>query len=114
MGRRICPASRLAENSLNIAVASILWAFEIKPPLVRKWSADGAKSWEEEAKVDLSDEAFDTDAHRTPKPFTVRFVPRSEERARVLSEGWEEASRDGYMLRGLRVGVDGVVRPDGM
>ncbi|KAL8748424.1 MAG: hypothetical protein Q9184_007312 [Pyrenodesmia sp. 2 TL-2023] len=44
MGRRICPASHLAENSLNIAVVSIRWASKIKAPLLRKWSADGAKS----------------------------------------------------------------------
>ncbi|KAL8719644.1 MAG: hypothetical protein Q9225_003366 [Loekoesia sp. 1 TL-2023] len=112
VGRRICPASRLAENTLNLALANMLWAFEIRPPTVTKTSADGLKSWEEEAPVDLSDDAFDTDAFRTPKPFRVRFVPRNEDRARIVRESWEEAKREGYLLRGVRVSVDGVVRPD--
>ena len=30
-GRRVCPGTRLAENTLNIAIANILWAFEIRP-----------------------------------------------------------------------------------
>lgn len=80
--------------------------------MMTRRSADGLKTWEEEASVDLSDDAFDTDAFRTPKPYKVRFVPRSEGRARLVGEGWDEAKREGYVLQGLRVGVDGVVRPD--
>ena len=33
-GRRICPGSRFAENALTLALANMVWAFEIKPPPV--------------------------------------------------------------------------------
>ncbi|KAI4159128.1 MAG: hypothetical protein LQ342_006832 [Letrouitia transgressa] len=112
VGRRICPASRLAENTLNLSLANMLWTFEIKPPMVAKRNADGSKEWEEEAKMDLSDDAFELDAFRTPKPFRVRLIPRGEERVRIVREKWEEARREGYVLRGIKVNVDGIVRPE--
>lgn len=79
-GRRICPAARLAENTLDITVANLLWAFELLPPL-----GEGEKV----GVVDTSEEAFTKGAFRAPKPFKLRFVPRSEERARIVKEQWE-------------------------
>lgn len=80
--------------------------------MVKRKSADGMKEWEDEAEIDLSDDAFELDAFRTPKPFRVRFVCRSEERRRVVEGNWDEAKKEGYVLRGMRVDVDGVVRPE--
>lgn len=80
--------------------------------MVAKRNADGSKEWEEEAKMDLSDDAFELDAFRTPKPFRVRLIPRGEERVRIVREKWEEARREGYVLRGIKVNVDGIVRPE--
>ncbi|KAK4235623.1 cytochrome P450 [Achaetomium macrosporum] len=100
-GRRTCPGARLAENSLGIALAGILWAFEIRPPL----GAGG----EEEA-MDLSDAAHADAGFAIPKPFAARFVPRSEERLRLVKEQWATASNEGYELKGLAVDVDGVVQ----
>ena len=98
-GRRFCPGARLAENSLDIALASILWAFEIRPPLV-----DGV-----EITMDTSDNAYIEGGLILPKPFAARFLPRDEDRLRVIKEQWEIAVRDGYQLRGVSVDVNGVV-----
>ena len=99
-GRRTCPGARLAENSLNIALAGILWAFEIRPPLV-----DGAES-----EMDLSDNAYPDAGFTIPKPFAARFIPRSEERLRMVREQWEIATKEGYELRGIPVDVDGMIQ----
>ncbi|KAF2256107.1 cytochrome P450 CYP2 subfamily [Trematosphaeria pertusa] len=99
-GRRTCPGARLAENSLDIALAGMLWAFEIRPPLVQ-----GV-----EVGMDLSDNAYPDAGFSLPKPFAARFVPRDEERRRVLEEQWEVATNEGYELRGISVDVDGIVQ----
>jgi cytochrome P450 len=99
-GRRTCPGARLAENSLDIALAGILWAFEIRPPL----SAGG-----EEEVIDASSAAF-MEGFLIPKPFAARFVPRSDERLRVVKEQWETAMKEGYELRGITVDVEGMVK----
>jgi cytochrome P450 len=98
-GRRTCPGARLAENSLDIALAGILWAFEIRPPLV-----NGI-----EAQMDTSENAYADAGFTIPKPFAARFIPRSEERRRIVKEQWEIATRKGYELRGIPVDVDGMI-----
>ncbi|KAK4122073.1 putative O-methylsterigmatocystin oxidoreductase [Parathielavia appendiculata] len=100
-GRRTCPGARLAENSLNIALAGILWAFEIRPPL------DG-KGFE--GQVDLGENAYPDAGFMIPKPFAARFIPRGEERTRILEGAWEAAMKEGYELRGVPVDVDGMVQ----
>ncbi|KAL2141675.1 hypothetical protein VTI28DRAFT_2121 [Corynascus sepedonium] len=100
-GRRTCPGARLAENSLNIALASILWAFDIRPPL----DANGV-----EMDMDLSDNAYADAGFTIPKPFAARFIPRSAERAKIVNAAWEAAIREGYELRGVPVDVDGMVQ----
>ena len=99
-GRRICPGARLAENSLNIALANILWAFEIRPPIVDGVEAKG---------MDLSDDAYENTSFRGLKPFAARFVPRSDDRLEFIEKQWEEAARKGYTLKGNDVNVNGVV-----
>ena len=99
-GRRTCPGARVAENSLDIALAGILWAFEIRPPLV-----DGV-----EAEMDLSDNAYLETGFTIPKPFAARFLPRSEERLQIVKERWELAMKEGYELRGVPVDIDGMVQ----
>ncbi|KAF2228741.1 cytochrome P450 CYP2 subfamily [Viridothelium virens] len=99
-GRRTCPGARLAENSLNLALASILWAFKIRPPLV-----DGM-----EAKMDLSEDAYLDSGFTIPKLFAARFLPRGTERLREIKKEWEIATKEGYELRGVPVGIDGMVQ----
>ncbi|KAF2266557.1 cytochrome P450 CYP2 subfamily [Lojkania enalia] len=99
-GRRTCPGARLAENSLDIALANIMWAFEIRPPVVDGFEVD----------MDLSDNAYPDEGFTIPKPFAARFLPRSDERLRIVKEQWRTAMTEGYELRGVTVDVDGVVQ----
>ncbi|KKA24419.1 Cytochrome P450 CYP2 subfamily [Rasamsonia emersonii CBS 393.64] len=99
-GWRTCPGARLAENSLNIALSHILWAFQIRPPLV-----NGV-----EAEMDLSENAYPDAGFTIPKPFAARFVPWSEDRLRIVKEQWEIASKEGYELRGIPVDINGMVQ----
>ncbi|KAL9076693.1 MAG: hypothetical protein Q9157_003562 [Trypethelium eluteriae] len=101
VGRRICPGAKLAENTLFIAAASIMWAFEVHGPL----DADG-----KEISVDTSDDAFDpTHPFHPPKPFKARFVPRNRKRLDVVREQWAKAQKDGYVLRGQAIDLNGMV-----
>ncbi|KAK0637052.1 putative O-methylsterigmatocystin oxidoreductase [Bombardia bombarda] len=104
VGRRICPGSRLAENSLDIAVANILWAFEVRPPL----GEDGVE--EVGGGLDDSDDAWEDTSFRGPKPFEVRFVPRDGGVVGKIEKQWEKARQEGYVLRGQRVDVNGYVQ----
>ena len=99
-GRRVCPGARLAENSLNIALCHMLWAFDIRPPVV-----NGV-----EAKMDLSDNAYPDGGFTIPKPFAARFVPRTKEKLDIVKKQWEIASQEGYELRGITVDMDGMVQ----
>ncbi|KAJ4366496.1 hypothetical protein N0V83_008132 [Neocucurbitaria cava] len=100
-GRRICPGMHLAENSLFITLASILWLFEIKPPL----DQNGV-----EQELDVSDEAYEEGANTLPKPYEIRFVPINQERVKILQKAWAEAQRDGFHLGNVQVDIEGVVR----
>jgi cytochrome P450 len=65
-GRRICPGRHVARNGLWLAVARVLWAFEVRPEV------DGTG---EAVQVDMKG----TDGLVTkPLPFKARFVPRGE------------------------------------
>ncbi|KAF7567397.1 CypX, Cytochrome P450 [Pyrenophora tritici-repentis] len=99
-GRRICSGVHLAENSMFIVLAKLLWAFDILPPL----DAHG-----KEAQVDTSDDSFDAVGSTTmAKPYGVRWRVRSEEIRETILREATEARRDGYVLRGVRVGEAGV------
>jgi cytochrome P450 len=65
-GRRICPGRHVARNGLWLAVARVLWAFEVRPEVDGKGEA---------VQVDMKG----TDGLVTkPLPFKARFVPRGE------------------------------------
>lgn len=98
-GRRVCPGARLAESSLDIAVSGILWAFEIRPPLV-----GGV-----EVEMDLSDNAYPDGGFTIPKPFAARFLPRSAGSLEIVKKQWQVAMQEGYELRGIPVDVDGMI-----
>lgn len=100
-GRRTCPGARLAENSLHIALAGILWAFKIHPVL------DAAKN-EVPMAPPGPDEYLDA-GFKIPKPFAVRFVPVDQKTERVVREEWKRAAAEGYMLRGTPVDLNGMV-----
>lgn len=98
-GRRICSGLHLAENSMFIVLVKLLWAFDILPPV----GEDGR-----EVQVDTSDAAFDEGSTTTAKPYKVRWVPRGEGARNMVLKEAEDARRDGYMLRGVKVGEKGV------
>ncbi|KAK5080715.1 hypothetical protein LTR05_008419 [Lithohypha guttulata] len=81
-GRRICPGMHLAENSLLITLAKILWAFEILPPVGKNGQPE---------KVDISDDSYEDGGNTLPKPYRIRFQVRNERRADVLVADWEQA-----------------------
>jgi cytochrome P450 len=98
-GRRICSGMHLAENSMLIVLAKLLWAFDILPPLDESGK---------EVKVDVSDEAFETGGNTVPKPYKIRWRVRSEEVRGTIEREVVEAKRDGYVLRGVKVSSEGV------
>lgn len=79
-GRRICPGADLAANSLFIALAKLLWTFEILPVEGREYDIF----------------AYTDGFNVRPKKFECVIRVRSEERRRVLegemkgAEGWLE------------------------
>lgn len=80
-GRRICPGMYLAQNSLFITVAKILWAFEVRPPL----DDSGV-----EETLDVSDAAYEDGRVTIPKPFKLRFIPRNRQIEEVIKREWSE------------------------
>ncbi|KAJ8519672.1 hypothetical protein ONZ45_g3424 [Pleurotus djamor] len=68
-GKRICPGKVLAENSLFIAVVSILWACKISPP-------DGS----------IPNPRFTHKLVRCPEPFACKIEPTSAERSSLLQQ----------------------------
>ncbi|KAI3319057.1 O-methylsterigmatocystin oxidoreductase [Xylariaceae sp. AK1471] len=84
-GRRLCPGMHFAVNSLYIGLAKILWAFEIK----RLLDENGC-----EIQLDVSDEGGYMDGRFTvPKPYRLRFVPRSKEIEEIIRREWAEADK---------------------
>ncbi|KAJ5559804.1 hypothetical protein N7513_002203 [Penicillium frequentans] len=98
-GRRICPGMHMAENSLFITIASIIWGFEILPPIV-----DG-----QVRAVDISDAAYEEGVNTLPKPGKLLFVPRSEVVKETIKAEWQAAKKDGYMLGSIKVDAEGMV-----
>jgi cytochrome P450 len=99
-GRRICSGMHLAENSMFIVLAKLLWAFEILPPI------DGEGR---EVQVDTSDGAFESEGSTTmAKVYQVRWRVRSQGVMKAVEREAEDARRDGYTLRGVKVGEEGV------
>lgn len=99
-GRRICPGMHLAENSLYITLAKILWTFEIRPHI----GEDG-----KEELVDVSDDAYEEGTNTLPKLYKVRFLPYNSIREQVVRNEWETAKRDGYFLGDVKVTDAGMV-----
>lgn len=98
-GRRICTGLHLAENSLFITLAKILWAFGMRPPL----GPDG-----QPLPVNVSDDAYEPGANTLPKPFSLEFHPRNKRVEQVLKDEWATAQREGFTLRDVKVDADGM------
>ncbi|KAH7110166.1 cytochrome P450 [Dactylonectria macrodidyma] len=99
-GRRICSGMHVAENSLHIVFARILWAFKILPPV----DDNGVN-----LPVDLSDDAFVLGAVTMPKPYKCRFIPRNSQVEETLVREWKAAEAEGFWLGDRKVGRDGIL-----
>lgn len=80
-GRHLCQGMHLAERSLYLGMARMLWTFDILPAL------------DEEGKEIIPDiEKLTQGLVAMPEIFKARFVPRSKERAELVERDWEAAS----------------------
>lgn len=79
-GRRICPGIHIAERSLFLAIAKILWAFDIRP------------AQDEEENDILPDPSRLTQGFACePLKYMADIRPRSEGRARIILKDWAQA-----------------------
>lgn len=77
-GRRVCAGQRMAENSMLLAMAKIIWAFDIVA----------------EEKLDTNLQTAWKDAILTaPKDMPITFRVRSEKRREVLEKEWQSADK---------------------
>ena len=76
MGRRVCQGMHVAERSLFLAIARMLWAFDIGP-------VEG----NELPDPDRLTQGFVC----MPEEFEVSITPRDERRAEMVRKEWEEA-----------------------
>ena len=90
VGRRICLGLNVAENSLFIILAKILWAFDIQ-----RMDPDTPSA------RDLIG-AYIPGTVPSPKPFKARFIPR-EGKLEILDREWAEAKAQGYTLGSERI-----------
>ncbi len=91
-GRRICPGIHIAESSLLLLVARLLWAFEIVQ------SIDVTGKPIHLTADPLTD--YDNSIIQSPKVFPVTFKLRSQQRGNVIYESYNEALQiwDGLCL----------------
>jgi cytochrome P450 len=82
-GRRICPGLHLAENSLYITLARILWAFKI------------------EAVEPVNTDDYENGSITCPRVFKAKFTPWDEDKRRLVDEEWSAAQREGYTVGGM-------------
>lgn len=66
-GRRVCPGQHVANNSVYINVAMLMWAFEIG----KKKDANGKE-------IDIDVWSFTNTVNSHPNPFQASFTPRVE------------------------------------
>jgi cytochrome P450 len=85
-GRRVCPGRFIAKNSLLIAVARLLWGFNITGE-----------------KFVVDEDMFTSGIVSSPKPFEACFEVRSEKHRHVIEEAWETMEKDqGNLMNEIR------------
>ena len=80
-GRRMCPGIHVATNNLLIAMARILWAFDIRPAT----TADGQE-------IPVDRDAIADSAAGHPVAFACEILPRSKNRTDIIRREWEQSS----------------------
>lgn len=82
-GRRLCQGMHIAERSLLMGVARMLWGFHFE----RKQDETGNP-----LPVDIDD--FVGGIAVQPADLHIKIVPRSKERADVIREAWRDAEQN--------------------
>lgn len=82
-GRRACPGVHVAERSLFINVARVLWGFNLR----KKIGKDGKE-------VEVTERML-PGFFSVPEPFECDITPRSERHAAIMKEECEKAEREG-------------------
>ena len=82
-GRRSCPGIDLADNSMFMGLARLVWAFDF---------AVAHDEHGRELRPDPDDIVSGLPAH--PAPFKAKITARSAERAADVKRAWAEAERD--------------------
>ncbi|KAF2195136.1 putative O-methylsterigmatocystin oxidoreductase [Zopfia rhizophila CBS 207.26] len=80
-GRRVCPGRFIARNSVSIAIARLLWAFNIQQAT-------------KEGKTVVDENTWTTGFVSAPKPFEAVFEPRSEQHKKVIEREFNAADMD--------------------
>lgn len=86
VGRRLCSGIHLAERSAFVAIAKILWAFDIRPGLDEKGNV---------VDIDITSETRYKDGLVvSPAPFPCDIRPRSEKIRETIMREFAVAERD--------------------
>ncbi|PHH69631.1 hypothetical protein CDD82_7630 [Ophiocordyceps australis] len=80
-GRRFCQGTHIAERSLYLAIARLLWAFDI------------ARARDPETGHEIVPDMDDLTLgmFAMPSPFPAKIRPRDEAKARVVQQEWKQA-----------------------
>jgi cytochrome P450 len=92
-GRRICAGIHLAEKSLFINVARLLWGFDID------LAADENGN---RVVIDFSTKGLQNGSSSVAKLFACKITPRSEHHERVMRREWSEAQERGVDMSHIK------------
>lgn len=82
-GRRVCTGQHIAQNSLFINIARLLWAYYIE----RGHGQDGHPA-------DIDPLAFSQGFNSRPLPFPASFVVRSSQHQKVVEDAFRDSDKD--------------------
>lgn len=88
-GRRICPGIHLAERNLFLAIAKLIWAFNIQP---------GKDANGQFIEPDVSNDAYCAGFLVCADPFPCTITPRSKEREATILREFDTATADVFSL----------------
>jgi hypothetical protein len=86
VGRRLCPGIHFAERTLFVAIAKMLWAFDISPARDKKGNV---------VEIDTDSATGYSDGIVVgPEPFLCEIKPRSEKRRETIMKEFVQVERD--------------------
>lgn len=92
-GRRICAGIHLAEKSLFINVARILWGFNV---------GLAHDDWGRPIELDFSTKSLQSGSSSVTKPFRCEINARSPRHERMMREEWQTAQAKGIDFSHIR------------